>query len=273
MATGGGGNIAIGAAVMAKLPNAGNSNTAVGHQAMYAANHANADQNTIIGYTAGYALTSGNKNTFVGNESVSTVLTTGDKNTVIGSESTVSTADAQNQISLGQGITGQSDDTAIIGNSDIGDVYMSQDAQATVRLGNILFDAQASGNANNLDDYEEGQWTPAPSGGGIGIDTIYDARYTKIGRVVVITCYIDVNTGGGGSALSISGFPFTNAADSLATGTVMHLGSAGATHLRMDGNATAATVRDGSGDAINGSEVGSATFAFQVTYMTAPSYS
>jgi hypothetical protein len=63
----------------------------------------------------------------------------------------------------------------------------------------------ASSNANTLDDYEEGTWTPA--GGGLTINVA--AYYTKVGRLVQAT--FDVTFPGGGAATqgNITGLPFT----------------------------------------------------------------
>ena len=64
----------------------------------------------------------------------------------------------------------------------------------------------ASSNANTLDDYEEGTWTPS-----LGGNTTYTTQagyYTKVGRVVFIQASIIVNTLGTGSTTTISGFPF-----------------------------------------------------------------
>lgn len=77
--------------------------------------------------------------------------------------------------------------------------------------GQIKFPAtqNASSNANTLDDYEEGTWTPS-----LGGTTAYTSRsgiYTKIGRVVHITGNMVVNTIGTGSSGTISGLPFTAA--------------------------------------------------------------
>jgi len=60
----------------------------------------------------------------------------------------------------------------------------------------------ASADANTLDDYEEGTWTPTLNFdiGGTGI--VYGTRqgtYTKIGRVVTIAYYIEIASGVSGS--------------------------------------------------------------------------
>jgi len=76
----------------------------------------------------------------------------------------------------------------------------------------------ASSNANTLDDYEEGTWTPAWSVSGGTIATrnldagfIPGGTYTKIGNTVYIRGYISYgsHTGSPSGALSISGLPFT----------------------------------------------------------------
>jgi hypothetical protein len=76
----------------------------------------------------------------------------------------------------------------------------------------------ASSDANCLDDYEEGTWTPvvadASTGGNVGTCVINSATYTKIGRQVSIQFVISsIDTTGmaAGNALTIRGFPFAAA--------------------------------------------------------------
>jgi len=57
-------------------------------------------------------------------DSVGSTLTTGDNNVIIGKGADVSAAAGTNQIVIGQGATGVGDNTAIIGNSSVTDVYM-----------------------------------------------------------------------------------------------------------------------------------------------------
>ncbi len=68
----------------------------------------------------------------------------------------------------------------------------------------------ASSDANTLDDYEEGTWTPS-----IGGDATYGGdrggRYVKVGKVVTVWGKIQITTKGTGSATTISGLPFTSA--------------------------------------------------------------
>jgi len=64
-----------------------------------------------------------------------------------------------------------------------------------------------SSNANTLDDYEEGTWTP--SVGGTAAYSAQQGKYTKIGRTVTVTCYIGITSIGTGSTTIVSGLPFT----------------------------------------------------------------
>lgn len=75
--------------------------------------------------------------------------------------------------------------------------------------GQIQFPAtqNSSANANTLDDYEEGSWTPTL--GGTTTYTLQSGSYTKIGRVVYVRGAMQVNTIGTGSSGTISGLPCT----------------------------------------------------------------
>jgi hypothetical protein len=66
----------------------------------------------------------------------------------------------------------------------------------------------ASTDANTLDDYEEGSWTPTL--GGNTTYSIQEGKYVKIGNFVYVTGIIVVTTLGTGSTTTISGLPFTS---------------------------------------------------------------
>lgn len=67
----------------------------------------------------------------------------------------------------------------------------------------------ASTDANTLDDYEEGTWTPADgSGAGLSL-TNNSATYTKIGNTVRLTFYGNYPATANTNQASISGLPFT----------------------------------------------------------------
>ena len=70
----------------------------------------------------------------------------------------------------------------------------------------------ASTDANTLDDYEEGTFTPTITIGLTGITyTAQNARYTKIGNVVTFTLRISMsNSTRNGFILTFGGLPFTS---------------------------------------------------------------
>ena len=89
----------------------------------------------------------------------------------------------------------------------------------TVNLtgGQIAFPATAvpSADANTLDDYEEGTWTPVVVGAttaGTGTYTAQVGYYTKIGNIVYIQAYVGITAHTGAGNMSISGLPFSGKA-------------------------------------------------------------
>ena len=69
-----------------------------------------------------------------------------------------------------------------------------------------------TGDANKLEDYEEGTWTPSVAGNGSGTYTQRNGWYTKTGQTVNIYFYIDIASAnyGGGSYFNMYGLPFTS---------------------------------------------------------------
>ena len=78
--------------------------------------------------------------------------------------------------------------------------------------GGIQFNGDTAA-ANALDDYEEGTWTPIVTFGGNSVGQTYSANqgtYTKIGRQVSVTCYVEFsNKGTSTGAGVLTGLPFT----------------------------------------------------------------
>lgn len=94
-----------------------------------------------------------------------------------------------------------------------------------VGAGQIKFPAtqNPSANANTLDDYEEGTWTPVV--GGSATYTTQSGVYTKIGRLVHVICNFQINAIGTGSTTIISGLPFSVGTNG-ATAPVLYLSAA-----------------------------------------------
>ena len=80
--------------------------------------------------------------------------------------------------------------------------------------GQLQFPAtqNTSADANTLDDYEEGTWTPVIIGttsAGAGTYTSQYGTYVKIGRVVIVWCTVSWTAHTGTGNMRISGLPFT----------------------------------------------------------------
>jgi len=108
----------------------------------------------------------------------------------------------------------------LVGSVGLGTTLALQGATSQSGTG-ITFPAtqSASSNANTLDDYEEGTWTPAITyGDSTGTVTFSDATYTKVGRLVTIfltmtpATTFSVNSSSG--TPRITGLPFTVATGS-----------------------------------------------------------
>ncbi len=96
--------------------------------------------------------------------------------------------------------------------------FTGQATIPTINLtgGQITFPATAvpSSNANTLDDYEEGTWTPSWNvSGGSWTSSSVVATYTKIGRQVTCSMYWVTSAISGTKVNELNGFPFTSAND------------------------------------------------------------
>jgi len=87
----------------------------------------------------------------------------------------------------------------------------------------------ASSDANTLDDYEEGTWTPTiTAGSGTPTTvTVNSSTYTKIGRMVVCTFDISVVAVGTASSSLQFGLPFTSITSTAFCGSFREDGSTG----------------------------------------------
>jgi hypothetical protein len=78
--------------------------------------------------------------------------------------------------------------------------------------------AVASANANTLDDYEEGSFTPVLAGttlAGTGVYTTQTGTYTKIGRLVYAKIALTWTAHTGTGNMNITGLPFTPASGGI----------------------------------------------------------
>jgi len=128
----------------------------------------------------------------------------------------------------------------------------------------------ASSNANNLDDYEEGSWTP--SVGGTATYNAQTGSYTKIGRLVFIRGTLTINVIGTGSTTVISGLPFTVAATTEGIVRISVNGATAIVSATLEFNAAATTCQILSRVAAAGNDAANAIFQNATTVNVSGSY-
>ena len=194
--TSGSGNVALGHGVL-YLNTSGGTNVGIGQEALSAST--TASKNTGVGYQAGSLITTGSKNAILGSYT--------------GSAAPIS-ATGSNFVVLSDG------DGNIVASTKTAQTFALPGGTLTSGTG-IAFPAtqSASTNANTLDDYEEGTWTP--SVGGTATYNTQSGVYTKIGRLVEVSFAMGIALVGTGSTTTISGLPFAQiAAAQRSTGAV-----------------------------------------------------
>jgi hypothetical protein len=133
----------------------------------------------------------------------------------------------------------------------------------------------ASSNANTLDDYEEGTFTPAFSpSSGTWTSSSSQGFYTKIGNTVVLQMYLTITTVGSGSGfIDVAGLPFTTfnpsvgAGNRAAIGVVREDATTGViSQIYLTGNATIGSCQDLTGG--NVAQASGNIYDITVTYFT-----
>jgi hypothetical protein len=141
----------------------------------------------------------------------------------------------------------------------------------------IKFNADTA-QANALDDYEEGSWTPTAQSGGSSV-SYSSATYTKIGRTVHIQFRGSLN-GVNGNTVQIGGLPFANLSNAHQIGPIMHNGFdfAGSTEPVPTSYITStwsyfqmyySKTNSQGWSAVTGNETGADQFITSLTYFTA----
>jgi hypothetical protein len=208
--------------------------TAIGYRAFYTANPSTTNGNTGLGHEAGVAVTTGKGNTLVGNV-VGASLTTGSKNTFVGGSDNTSNFSAGYFVTTGSSNTivgcysgnqggldiRTASNYAVISDGDGNPLISTSQGRSVALEGavpqtgeGITFPATqvASSNANTLDDYEEGTWTPSlvSTGGGAPSYSTREGRYYKIGGIVYVFGIVQISgTLPAGNYTRIQGLPFT----------------------------------------------------------------
>ncbi|NBW20757.1 MAG: hypothetical protein EBR82_73615, partial [Caulobacteraceae bacterium] len=299
-------------------------NTFVGYQAGYSHNTGGTigAYNCFVGIQAGYAVTTGIKNTIIGGFSGNQggldirtasnyiVLSDGDgnprlymdgsgnafftgayvsfgNNGYIRNDQTNSMAiQAGSSSTVGWQVRNNGNSIAMLSMSGTSQNTLALEGATTAAGVGITFPATqvASSNANTLDDYEEGTWTPAVRGSGTAgtyqLSTA-EGAYVKIGQQVTLSCRVIFGTitGGGTGYMQITGAPsFNNAYVSagsiwqnglnISAGytwlTVSHVSSSGTNILYFPESGDELTSND---FPISGVSSGD-SFFFTITYIT-----
>jgi len=183
----------------------------IGYRAGYAINFSGDTGNTFVGYNAGLAATNVGASTFIGRDAGSQI-TTGTSNTILGrfngNQNGLDIRTSNSYVVLSDG-GGVPQITARTRRS-----VSLKGAVPQIGTG-ITFPAtqSASSDANTLDDYEEGSFTPSLefNSGGPATNSGSAGRYVKIGRQVTCWIYVNVNSLGGGSGQAfVRNLPFVN---------------------------------------------------------------
>jgi hypothetical protein len=247
--TSGGYNTSIGTQALRNNTTA-SYNTAVGYQALYSQVGGTGLTNTALGYQSGYSITTatdciaigqalhtnqtGNANIAVGNGAL--YSTTGGSNTAIGAGAGYNISSGTKNTIIGAYSGNQggldirtSSNNIVLSDGDGNPLAYTQNGKTfvlpsgTISSGTgIAFPAtqNPSSEANTLDDYEKGTWTPT-QGGNLTVVGSFSSSgtYTKIGRFVVargtLTGSTSVAFTGGSPAILCGGLPFTSAATAL----------------------------------------------------------
>ena len=126
----------------------------------------------------------------------------------------------------------------------------------------------STASSNTLDDYEEGTWTPSSSE---GMGTIYGASYTKIGRLVNVTFYVNGPTSTSTQDFLINNLPFTlQASYHYAIGSCYtQTTSTTYVFLQANQNGTAMNLLKNNGHGVTFATLSGAYILGTITYMTA----
>jgi len=148
----------------------------------------------------------------------------------------------------------------------------TKDTNGILSVNGVQFPAtqSASADANCLDDYEEGTFTPTDgSGASLGI-TFNNAKYTKIGRLVYISVDTIVYPSTASTATAVmASLPFTNLAANVASSALVSSNTFANRALVVGGTTTVFFYANSSISASTNVQLSSATiYGFSAVYQT-----
>jgi len=141
----------------------------------------------------------------------------------------------------------------------------------TLTYGQLAFPAtqNPSTNANTLDDYEEGTWTPSDaSGAGLSFSSV-NGRYTKIGSLVFASGQVTYPATADATNAAIGGLPFTasNAiAANLDGGYIVTTNSVRQDLFQVNRNTTTFLIRTVANNGVPNSAYSGSILGFTIIY-------
>ena len=132
----------------------------------------------------------------------------------------------------------------------------------------IDFSATAgTGTSELLDDYEEGVWTPIDSSGAGLTFAASSGSYTKVGRMVMATGFVNFPVTADGSNNKIGGLPFTNIdSTSRGVGAVNYKQVAALDTLMPENNATTLFFATATGSVTTNAQISNTAVYFGLVY-------
>lgn len=124
----------------------------------------------------------------------------------------------------------------------------------------------ASTNANTLDDYEEGSWTPADSSGASLSFTGVTANYTKIGNQVTAWCRLTYPSTASTAGAQLSGLPYAVSATLSAAGGGMMAYKSTTALFCVRANGTTVLMQSDTGGQPTNAALTLGTIIFATTY-------
>ena len=263
-------NIGVGFHALENMT-AGDANVGVGFDALHG--NLTGDNNIGIGYRSLYSNTAGDFNVAVGREALRAAL--GSNNVALG-------------YSAGRYETGS--DAFYVDNQDRTDTAgdkakallygtfaadpLDQTLAANVGLFTLLggqakFPATArpSADANTLDDYQEGPWTPVDGSGAALSFTAVGGSFVKIGRTVIAMAALTYPATADGTAAKVGGLPFTISSESPARqGFISYSDESTLSRLLLTVSTTTFLLRDSAGAALTNSTMSGNTVIFTALY-------
>lgn len=141
--------------------------------------------------------------------------------------------------------------------------------EVSLPRGNLKFPSAAnpSTDANVLDDYEEGTWTPSDQSGQGLTFTSPVGTYTKVGREVFVRGSFTYPVGGSGAAARVGVLPFTTLAGQGArAGSISYSNESTAKYWQTDSAAITGYFYDAAGATIANSVMDGNLFYIQAFY-------